>query len=75
MENHHSPTDGKTFARIVKVANAGDEKTIADWSKSDTPKPIGTEVEVTYVNTADNDSHNGSVAMHFSTPSGIVRLD
>jgi hypothetical protein len=75
VENHHPSTDGKAVAKIVKVEIAGDEKIITDWLGSDTAKAIGADVEVVWVSAADNDGDNGIVAVHLSTPSGVVRLD
>ena len=75
IENHHPSTDGKAVAKIVKVEIAGDEKTITDWLGSDTAKAIGVDVEVIWVSAAENDGDNGIVAVHLSTPSGVVRLD
>ena len=75
IENHHPSTDGKAVAKIVKVEIAGDEKRITDWLGSDTAKAIGPDVEVIWVSAAENDGDNGIVAVHLSTPSGVVRLD
>ena len=75
VENHHPSTDGKAVAKIVKVEIAGDEKTITDWLGSDTVKAIGADVEVVWVSAAENDGDNGIVAVHLTTPSGVVRLD
>ena len=75
VENHHPSTDGKAVAKIVKVEIAGDEKTITDWLGSDTVKAIGPDVEVVWVSATENDGDNGIVAVHLSTPSGVVRLD
>ena len=75
IENHHPSTDGKAVAKIVKVEIAGDEKTITDWLGSDTAKAIGADVEVVWVSATENDGDNGIVAVHLSTPSGVVRLD
>ena len=75
VENHHPSTDGKAVAKIVKVEIAGDEKTITDWLGSDTVKAIGPDVEVIWVSASENDGDNGIVAVHLSTPSGVVRLD
>ena len=36
---------------------------------------LATDVEVIWVSAAENDGDNGIVAVHLSTPSGVVRLD
>ena len=75
IENHHPSTDGKAVATIVKVEIAGDEATITNYLGSDTAKALGDNVEVVWLSPADNDGENGIVAVHFNTPSGVVRLD
>ena len=75
IENHHPSTDGKAVATIVKVEIAGDEATITNYLGSDTAKALGDNVEVVWLSPADNDGENGIVAVHLSTPSGVVRLD
>jgi hypothetical protein len=75
IENHHPSTDGKAVATIVKVEIAGDEKTITDWLGSDAAAALGSNVEVVWLSPADNEGENGIVAVHLSTPNGVVRLD
>ena len=75
IENHHPSTDGKAVATIVKVEIAGDEKTITDWLGSDAAAALGSNVEVVWLSPAENEGENGIVAVHLSTPSGVVRLD
>ena len=74
-ENHHPSTDGKAVATILKVEIAGDEKTITDWLGSDAAAALGSNVEVEWLSPNDNDGENGIVAVHLSTPNGVVRLD
>ena len=75
IENHHPSTDGKAIAKIVKVEIAGDEKTISNYLGSTAAQALGDNVEVVWLSPADNDGENGIVAVHLSTPSGVVRLD
>ena len=75
IENHHPSTDGKAVATIVKVEIAGDEATITNYLGSDTAKALGDNFEVVWLSPADNDGENGIVAVHLSTPNGVVRLD
>ena len=75
IKNHHPSTDGKASAKIVKIEIAGDEETISNYLGSDTAVALGDNVEVVWSSPADNDGENGIVAVHLSTPSGIVRLD
>ena len=74
-ENHHPSTDGKAVATIVKVEIAGDEATITNYLGSDTAAALGSNVEVVWLSPAENDGENGIVAVHLSTPTGVVRLD
>jgi len=75
IKNHHPSTDGKAVATIVKIEIAGDEETISNWLGSDTAQALGANVEVMWLTPADNEGENGIVAVHLSTPSGVVRLD
>jgi hypothetical protein len=75
IENHHPSTDGKAVATIVKVEIAGDEVTITNYLESDMANALGDNVEVEWLSPADNEGENGIVAVHFSTPNGVVRLD
>lgn len=74
-ENHHPSTDGKAVAKILKVEIAGDEATITNYLGSDTATALGSNVEVEWLSPNDNDGENGIVAVHLSTPTGVVRLD
>lgn len=75
LSQDHPSNDGKAIAKIVKVEIAGDESTIATWLGSDLEKAIGENVEVIWVNPSDNDGENGIVAVHLTSPNGVVRLD
>ena len=75
IKNHHPSTDGKTVAKIVKIEITGDETTISDWLGSDVKSAIGSGIEVEWLNPAENEGETGIIAVHLSTPNGIVRLD
>ena len=75
IKNHHPSTDGKTVAKIVKIEIAGDETTISDWLGLDVKSAIGSGIEVDWLNQAENEGETGIIAVHLSTPNGIVRLD
>ncbi len=75
IENHHPSTDGKAVATIVKIEIAGSEEVISNWLGSDTAQALGDNVEVVWLTPADNDGESGIVAVHLSTPNGVVRLD
>lgn len=61
-------------AEIVKIEIAGDEKTIEECLGSDLSKAFH-EVAIEWVDPSINDGQTGLVAVHLSTPNGIVRLD
>ena len=75
IKNHHPSTDGKTVAKIVKIEIAGDETTISDWLGLDVKAALGSGIEVDWLNPAENEGETGIIAVHLSTPNGIVRLD
>ena len=75
IKNHHPSTDGKTVAQIVKIEIAGDETTISDWLGLDVKAALGSGIEVDWLNPAENEGETGIIAVHLSTPNGIVRLD
>jgi hypothetical protein len=74
LSNDHPSTDGKAVAEIVKIEIAGDEKTIEEWLGSDLSKAFD-GVAIEWVDPATNDGQTGLVAVHLSTPNGVVRLD
>jgi hypothetical protein len=74
LSNDHPSTDGKAVAEIVKIEIAGDEKTIEEWLGSDLSKAFD-GVAIEWVDPLTNDDQNGLVAVHLSTPNGVVRLD
>ena len=75
VENHHPSTDGKAVATIAKIEIAGDEETISNWLGSDIAQALGDDVEVIWISPSENDGENGIVAVHLTTPNGVVRLD
>lgn len=74
LSQDHPSADGKASAKIVKVEIAGDESTIANYLGSDLANAIG-EIDVMWIDPADNDGQNGIVAVHLQTANGVVRID
>jgi hypothetical protein len=74
MSQDHPSTDGKAVAEIIKIEIAGDEKTIEVWLGSDLSRAFDS-VEIQWVDPSINDCQTGLVAVHLSTPNGVVRLD
>lgn len=59
---------------IAAVDIAGDPETIKNYLGETNGHPLD-EVEVTWIDPADNDGETGLVAVHVMTPNGVVRLD
>ena len=75
IKNHHPSTDGKTVAQIVKIEIVGEEASISEWLGANVKAAIGSGIEVDWLNPAENEGETGIIAVHLSTPNGIVRLD
>jgi hypothetical protein len=75
IKNHHPSTDGKTVAQIVKIEIVGEEAGISEWLGADVKAALGSGIEVDWLNPAENEGETGIIAVHLSTPNGIVRLD
>ena len=75
IKNHHPSTDGKTVAQIVKIEIAGEESSISEWLGANVKAAIGSGIEVDWLNPVENEGETGIIAVHLSTPNGIVRLD
>jgi hypothetical protein len=74
LSKEHPSEDGKPHAKIVKIEIAGDVKNIEEYCGCDMSHAVG-DIEVVWVDPADNDGENGIVAIHLQTPSGVVRID
>ena len=74
MTQDHPSTDGKAVAEIIKIEIAGDEKTIEEWLGSDLSRAFD-GVEIEWVDPSTSDGQTGLVAVHLSTPNGVVCLD
>jgi hypothetical protein len=70
----HPSTDGRAVAEIVKIEIAGEEKIIEAWLGSDLSKAFD-GVAIAWVSPNVNSDQKGLVAVHLSTPNGVVRLD
>jgi hypothetical protein len=75
IKNHHPSTDGKAVAKIIKIEIAGDEGVISDWLGTDVETAFGSEIEVAWISTEDNDGDTGIVALDIETSSGKIRID
>jgi hypothetical protein len=74
LSKDHPSSDGKSHAKIVKIEVAGDEKDIKEYCGCDMAHAVD-DIEVVWVDPADNDGENGIIAVHLQTPNGVVRID
>ena len=70
----HPSQDGKAVAAIEKITIADTDHPSDSWFKTEILGGLkGADVE--FVDPSTNDGEHGIVAVHLTTPSGIVRLD
>ncbi|HEY3293523.1 MAG TPA: VOC family protein [Candidatus Nanopelagicaceae bacterium] len=74
MSPQHPSEDGKPHAKIVKIEIAGDKNKIEEYCGCDMAHAVG-DIEVVWLDPADNDGESGIVAVHLQTPNGVVRID
>jgi hypothetical protein len=68
--SHHPSADASTDVRIAKVELSGNPGTICSYLGEPSDHPLD-EVEVEWVDAPEA----GLVAVHFTTPNGVVRVD
>ena len=70
----HPSQDGKAVAAIEKITIADSDQLSDSWFKTEILAGLnGTDLE--FVDPSTNDGESGIVAVHLTTPSGVVRLD
>ena len=70
----HPSHDGKAVAAIEKITIADTDHLADSWFKEEILASLG-DVNIEWVDPASNDGDSGIVAVHLSTPSGVVVLD
>ena len=70
----HPSKDGKPVAEIVKIEIAGSKETIENWIGINHKIELR-NVDFIWLDTKQNDGQTGIVAVHISTPDGVIRLD
>ncbi len=74
LSTEHPSQDGVAIAEIKEIVIA-DENHLADsWFKDEIMASLG-DVQIEWVDPADNDDQSGIVTIHLSTPLGTVSLD
>ena len=74
LTQDHPSSDGRVVAQIVKLEVVGDKKKIENWIGEDLSKTLS-DVEIEWINPIENDNETGILAVHLSTPNGIIRID
>jgi hypothetical protein len=72
--SEHPSNYDNSVAEIVKIEIAGDKRTIEAWIGLD-PKIALKGIEITWLNAKECEGQTGIVAVHVSTPNGVIRLD
>ena len=70
----HPSQDGTPLAEIEKIVIADKEQLSGSWFKEDILASLG-DVKIEWVEPFTNDDQSGIVAVHLSTPSGLIFLD
>ena len=72
--SEHPSKEGKPVAEIVKIEIAGRRETTENWIGIDHKIELR-NIEINWLDTIENDGQTGIVAVHVSTPNGVIRLD
>jgi hypothetical protein len=74
LTTDHPSQDGTPLAEIEKIVIADNDQLADSWFKEDILASLG-DVKIEWIDPSQNDSQSGIVAVHLSTPTGIVVLD
>ena len=66
--------DGTPLAEIEKIVIADKDQLADSWFKDDILASLG-DVNIEWVDPSNHDNQSGIVAVHLSTPRGVVVLD
>jgi hypothetical protein len=70
----HPSQDGTPLAEIEKIVIADKDRLADSWFKDEILASLG-DVNIEWVDPATNDDQSGIVALHLTTPGGVVVLD
>jgi hypothetical protein len=70
----HPSQDGTPLAEIVKIVIADTDQLADSWFTEEILAALG-DVNIEWVDPSFNDNQSGIVAVHLSTPNGVVLLD
>jgi hypothetical protein len=74
LTSDHPSQDGTAVSKIEKIVIADNDQLAQSWFKSEILGAL-TGVTIDWVDPSANDGENGIVAVHLSTPNGLVVLD
>jgi hypothetical protein len=70
----HPSQDGTPLSEIEKIVIADEDQLAGSWFKDEILAALG-DITIEWVNPSANDGESGIVAVHLSTPTGVVVLD
>ncbi len=74
LTTDHPSQDGQSHAKIEKIVIADEDQLADSWFKNEILSALD-GVNIEWINPSENDGENGIVAVHLSTPNGVVVLD
>jgi hypothetical protein len=74
LTTDHPSQDGTPLAEIEKIVIADKDQLASSWFKDEILTALG-DIAIEWVDPSTNDDQSGIVAVHLSTPSGVVVLD
>ncbi len=74
LTTDHPSQDGQSHAKIEKIVIADEDQLADSWFKNEILSALD-GINIEWIDPSDNDGANGIVAVHLSTPNGVVVLD
>jgi hypothetical protein len=74
LSSDHPSQDGIAFAEIEKIEISAANRLEDSWFKEEILESLG-DIEIVWVDSKLADMQSGIIAVHLTTPSGIVILD
>ncbi len=74
LTEDHPSKDGKAIAAIEKITIADKDQLAGSWFKEEILNALGGTI-IDWADPSTNDGDNGIVAVHLTTPAGVVVLD
>jgi len=74
LTDNHPSKDGNSVAKITKIVIADDEKLADSWFQDEIQSGLK-DVEIEWVKPEANDGDKGIMAVHLTTPTGVVKLN